>query len=63
MVRECIDRDRALINSLLEIFDTDEGKGVIQIEGIKCADVPIGTEEFVHKFVAEKATEIMADVE
>jgi hypothetical protein len=62
MVRECIDSDPAL-SSLLEIFDAEEGKEVIQIEGIKCVCVPIGTEDFVHKFVAENESEIMADVE
>ena len=62
MVRECIDSDPAL-HSLLEIFSTDEGKEVTRIEGIKCVGVPIGNEDFVHKFVTEKATEIMANVE
>jgi hypothetical protein len=59
MVRECIDIDPAL-HGLLKIFDTDEGTEVIQIEVIKCVGVPIGNEDFVHKFVVEKATEIMS---
>jgi hypothetical protein len=29
------------LHSLFEIFDTEEGKEVIQIEGIKCVGVPI----------------------
>ena len=62
MVRECIDNVPAL-HSLLEIFDTGESKEVIQVEGIKYVGMPIGTTEFVHKFFAEKANEILADVE
>ena len=40
MVRECIDSDPAL-HSLLEIFDTKEGKEVIQTEGISDLKPPL----------------------
>ena len=61
-VRECMDADPAL-HSLREIFDKEKGKDVIQVEGIKRVGVPIGTPEFVHNFVADKASKILADVE
>ena len=41
-MRECTDADPAL-HSLREIFDKEEGTDVIQIEGIKCVGVSIGT--------------------
>ena len=58
-VRECMDADPALPwHSLREIFDKEEGKDVIQVEGIKRVGVP-----FVHTFVAKKAREILVDVD
>ena len=35
----------------------------IQVDGIKCVGVPLGSPEFVQHFVATKAGEIIRDVD
>ena len=61
-VRECMDADPAL-HSLREMFDKKEGNDAIQGQGIKCVGVLIATPEIVQKCVADKVSEILADVE
>ena len=51
--------------SLRELYDLDLAKpdlGIINVTGLKCVGVPIGTPEFVNAFVRSKALDIEQDV-
>ena len=63
MVLQIIDGDEAL-SSLRPLFaEVDGPNDIIQVDGIKCVGVPLGSPEFVQRFVASKAGEIIRDVE
>jgi len=60
-----VDRDPSL-SSLRELYDLDTADpdlGIINVTGLKCAGVPIGTPEFVDSFVRSKADDIQQDVQ
>jgi hypothetical protein len=45
------------------IAEVDGPNDVIQVDGIKCVGVPIGSPDFVQQFAATKAGEIIRDVD
>ena len=52
--------------SLRELYDSDTADpdlGIINVTGLKCAGVPIGTPEFVDAFVRSKADDIQQHVQ
>ena len=58
-----IDGDDALSSLRPPIAEIDGPNDVIQVDGLKCVGVPIGSPDFVQQFVAKKAGEIIQDVE
>ena len=60
-----IDSDPSL-ESLRELYDLDTADpdlGIINVTGLKCVGVPIGTPEFVDAFVRSKIDDIQQDVQ
>jgi hypothetical protein len=62
-VLQIIDGDAALSSLRPLIAEVDGPNDVIEADGIKCVGVPIGSPDFVQQFVANKASEIIRDVE
>ena len=60
LILQHIARDPSL-ESLRELYDLDTADpdlGIINVTGLKCAGVPIGTPEIVDAFVRSKADDI-----
>jgi hypothetical protein len=60
-----IDQDPSLA-SLRDLYEQDHAEpefGIINVVGLKCVGVPIGTPEFVNAFVRFKANAIEQDVQ
>jgi len=62
-VLQIIDGDDALSSLNPLIAEVDGPNDVIQVDGIKCVGVRIGSPDFVQQFAATKASEIIRDVE
>jgi hypothetical protein len=65
LILQHIDSDPSLA-SLRELYDLDTADpdlGIINVTGLKCAGVPIGTPEFVDAFVRSKADDIQQHVQ
>ena len=62
-VLQIIDGDAARSSLRPLIAEVDVPIDIIQVDGIKCVGVPIGSPDFVQQFVANKAGEIIRDVE
>jgi len=65
LILQHIDSDPSLA-SLRELYDLDTADpdlGIINVTGLKCAGVPIGTPEFVDAFVRSKADDIQQDLQ
>ena len=62
-VLQIIDGDDALSSLRSLIAEVDGPNDVIQVDGIKCVGIPIGSPDFVQQFVAKKTSEIIHDVE
>ena len=60
---QIIDGDNALSSLRPLNAEVDAPNDVIQVDGIKCVDVSIGSPDFVQNFVSTKASEIIRDVE
>ena len=63
-VLQIIDGDDDALSSLRSLIaEVDGPNDVIQVDGIKCVGIPIGSPDFVQQFVAKKTSEIIHDVE
>jgi hypothetical protein len=65
LVLQHIDSDPSL-ESLRQLYDLDTADpdlGIINVTGLKCVGVPIGTPEFVDAFVRSKIDDIQHDVQ
>ena len=65
LVLRHLDQDPSL-ESLRELYKQDLADpelGIINVTGLKCVGVPIGTPEFVNAFVRSKAHAIEQDVQ
>ena len=62
-VLQIIDGGAALSSLRPLIAEVDGPNDVIQVDGLKCVGVPIGSQNFVQQFVATKSGEIIQDVE
>jgi len=62
-VHKIVEADPALF-SLTDILTThdDPTENVVQVEGMVCVGVPIGSPQFVQAFVAEKSKTMVEDV-
>ena len=63
LVRDTIEQEPRLsaISDMLHVHE-DQSKNVIQVEGITCVGVPIGSPEFVTAFVKTKTSAMVDDV-
>ena len=62
-VRKLLEATPALqgLKDILEIHD-DAANNVVQVDGMVCVGVPIGSPAFVHAFVADKTRKMVQDV-
>ena len=62
-VHKIMEADAALfgLKDIITIHD-DPAKNVVQVDGMVCVGVPIGSPEFVQAFVAEKSKTMVEDV-
>ena len=63
LVRDTIDADHRLhtLSGMLQLHD-DQESNVIQVKGITCVGVPIGSPDFVTAFVTSKTAAMVDDV-
>ena len=62
-VRKLMEANQALhcLKDILEIHD-DPANNVVQVDGMVCVGVPIGSPGFVQAFVADKTRKMVQDV-
>ena len=62
-VRKLLEANPALqgLKDILEIHE-DAANNVVQVDGMVCVGVPIGSPAFVHAFVADKTRKMVQDV-